>query len=102
MNFNAEPGFVHCDNEPRYFVRSFDANDDRWKFGYRWQVQFLNDVGQGAASVEFGPHDDPDFSRLLSIELPQAVVEAARSGINDYVDSQGRRRQPQFLGGGLA
>jgi hypothetical protein len=102
MRFRVEPRFVHRTSEPRYFVRSLDALDDGWKCGFRWEVQLLNDDGQGAATVEFGPDDGDEFTLYLNVDLPSAVVEAARAGVNDYLDREGRRRLPAFLGGGLA
>ena len=101
MRFRVEPEFVHRADEPRYFVRRLDSLDEGWKCGYRWQIQLLNDDEQGAATLEFGPKDGTEFCRFLSFELPAAVVEAARDGVNDFVDSEGRRRLPTFLGGGF-
>lgn len=100
MEFHVEPGFVHSAMEPRFFVRSLKPNDDGWKCGYRWQIQLLNDCDEGAAYIDFGPDDGTEFTRWLGVDVPAAVVEAAMRGINDYVDSEGRRRQPSFLGGG--
>jgi hypothetical protein len=102
MRFRVEPGFAHRKEEPRFCVRTLDDEDDGWKCGYRWQIQLLNDVGQGAATIEFGPSDDEDFILFLAVDVPQKVVEAAKEGYNCDVDGEGRRRLPLFLGGGLA
>jgi hypothetical protein len=94
MRFTVEAGFEHARVEPRYFVRSLGACDDGYAHGYRWEVQFLNPDGQGGATLQFGPADGPDLFSLLNLELPTPVIAAARSGLTDYVDSEGSPRRP--------
>lgn len=89
---------MHRTQQPRFFVRALDVTDDGWKCGYRWEVQLLNDHERGGATVEFGP-DDEQFQQFLNIDLPSAVISAAKNGLNDYVDGEGQPRQPSFLGG---
>ena len=98
MDFHAEPGFVHVQSEPRYFVRPLQVDDSGWRFGYRWQIQLLNENREGAAWIEFGPDDGTEFVRLLAVPVPLPVIEAARSGINDYVDKHGTTRNPHYMG----
>jgi hypothetical protein len=102
MNFDVRPGFVHKKEEPRYFVRPLDAQDQHFGAGCRWQIQFLNDREQGAACLDFGPEDESEVFDLLAVDLPNAVIDAAKSGISACVDGQGRQREPGFLGGGIA
>ncbi|MEZ6142295.1 MAG: hypothetical protein R3B84_17180 [Zavarzinella sp.] len=102
MRFSVESGFVLREAEPRYFVRVLDESDDGWKCGYRWQIQLLNEDGQGAATIEFGPSDDETFYSMLAGSLPREVISAAMEGFSEYIDSCGQRRQPLFLGGRLA
>jgi hypothetical protein len=67
--------------------------------GYRYQIQFLDEIGRGGACLVFVDKDSP--FRLVNLDLPRQVIEAAMHGLDDYVDAQGRRRLPTFLGGGL-
>ena len=89
MHFHVEPGFSHSETEPRYYVCPLTCGDGGWKRGYQWQIQFLNEAGQGGASLEFGPADGSAFWRYLPLDLPKAALEAARRGVSDYVDQNG-------------
>jgi len=100
MRLRIEPGFVHCTTEPRFFVRSLDARDEGWACGYRWEIQFLDDQERGGATLEFGEADLGEMRSHIGYELPEAVIRAVTSGVEDYVDSNGDRRLPGFLGGG--
>ena len=97
MDFHVEPGFIHRSFEPRFFVRALDEGDTTYCRGNRWQIQFLNEVGEGAANVDFGPHDPDHHFDLLAVEVPASVVQAARRGVNDYVDAEGNRWDPIHL-----
>src|SRR4051812_25264419 len=97
MDFHAEPDFVHRSFEPRYFVRTLDEHDTTYARGNRWQIQFLNEVGQGAASLDFGPSDPEKQFELLAIEIPRAVIEAARAGSHEYIDAAGTPWDPILL-----
>ena len=98
MEFRVEPGFVHRAEEPRYFVCSINMDHRGWLCGYRWQIQLLNEDGEGLAFVMFGPDDGTDFVNYLAVSIPLPVVEAARSGVSDYVDEQGQHRDPFYMG----
>ena len=97
MDFHAEPDFVHRSFEPRYFVRTLDAHDTTYVRGNRWQIQFLNEAGQGAANLDFGPSDPEDHFALVAIQIPCPVIEAAKSGLHDYIDADGNRWDPVLL-----
>ncbi|GEM_PF-2045983 len=98
MYFHIDPQFRHKQTEPRYFVRPLHETDTRFADGYRYQIQFLNECEQGEAIVEFRADED-DFA-AFPLPIPAGVVNAVRTGIADYVDADGGRRLPGFLGGG--
>jgi hypothetical protein len=91
MRFHVEPGFSQSPTDPRYFVRALHPDDEGRSRGYEWEVQFLDGAGSGGASVELGPADGTQFQQYLSLHLPEAVLEAARRGISDYVDQNGNQ-----------
>ena len=97
MDFHVESGFVHRSFEPRYFVCTLKKDHSAAAHGNRWQIQFLNEVGEGAANLDFGPADPDEHFRLLAFEVPRAVIEAAKNGTNDYIDSEGNRWDPILL-----
>ena len=94
MLFDAESDFQHRSNEPRWFVCSVSDESFSYARGNRHQIQFLNDAGRGAATLDFRPSDPSELLRLLALDLPQAVIDAARSGISDYLDADGRHCDP--------
>jgi hypothetical protein len=100
MELHVEPRASHRAEKPRYFVRSLKPDDQEYARGCRWQVQFLDDEERAAACLSFGAADTA--FHMVGLDLPRAVIEAAMSGMSDYVDSAGRRRLPAFLGGGSA
>jgi hypothetical protein len=92
MHFDFVPNFKLQGEEPRYFVRSLDEKDGRFAEGYRFQIQFLSEAEQGEACIEFRP-EETDFSQF-PLSVPIGVM------VTDYVDTEGHRRNPSFLGGG--
>lgn len=94
MDLHVEPDFVHRTFEPRFFVRILDKLDTTYARGNRWQIQLLNESGEGAASIDFGPADSNCQFDLLAVQTPRAIIEAARSGISDYLDGDGNPWDP--------
>jgi len=97
MLFDAESDFEHRDFEPRWFVASVLNGSFSYGRGNRHQIQFLNEDGQGAAVLDFRPEDADQLLRLVSLDLPQPIIEAARRGESDYFDADGCRRDPISL-----
>lgn len=97
MDFHAEPDFVHRSFEPRYFVRTLDEADTTFARGNRWQIQFLNEAGQGAANLDFGPIDPEENFALLAVDVPHGVIQAAKAGMHDYADADGNVWDPILL-----
>jgi hypothetical protein len=95
MRFEIEPGFVHTRTEPRYFVLCLDESDNGYSEGFRYEVQLLNDGGEGGGVFQFSDADS-EIS-VPGFEIPSEVVEAARRqqrGSGTYVDSRGESIRP--------
>ena len=95
MKITVEPGFIHTRKEPRYFVLSLDESDPSYLEGFRYEVQLLNDDGEGAAVVLL-TEEDTNIS-VPGYDLPSRVVDAARrqeKGSGDYVNTVGESVRP--------
>jgi hypothetical protein len=97
MDLHVELGFVHRSFEPRFFVCTLDDRDPSYARGNRWQIQFLNDAGQGGANLDFGPFDNEDLFKSLPFQTTQSVVNTAKSGVQDYLDGNGVPWDPILL-----
>jgi hypothetical protein len=95
--------------EARYFVSGLTENSHRPVPDAEFQIEILNDIGQGETIVYFSYRSNEPLaiipatkarSAALDHTIPEAIVEATRHRSNwpgYYVDESGQVTLPSFM-----